>query len=318
MEGALAGASGKRVVYAAMIGNALIAVTKFVASGLTGSAAMFSEAIHSAVDTGNQVLLLHGINRSSRPPSPDHPFGYGREIYFWAFVVAVLIFGLGAGLSIYEGVRALNHPEPLEAPWVNYLVLGLAFVIEAGAWWVAFKEFRRTKGDLGFLAALRRSKNPAIFTVLFEDTAAMAGLLIALVGILLGQIFEAPVFDAWASLLIGVMLAGVAALLAYESKGLLIGESADRDVVEGVRAVVGEDRRVVRPLEVLTMHMGPDDILLNLSVQFEGRLTAQEVEDTVCTLEQKIRARFPEIRRVFVEAESLRDHNSRRDQASAA
>lgn len=313
----MARSANKKVVFAAMAGNALIALTKFIASFLTGSAAMFSEAIHSVVDTGNQVLLLHGINRSQRPATPDHPFGYGREIYFWAFVVAILIFGIGAGLSIYEGIRTLRTPHTVKDPLVNYLVLAFAATFEGGAWWVAFREFKRTQGSMGYLTALRRSKNPAIFTVLFEDSAALLGLFIAFVGILLGQIFDQPAFDAWASLLIGLVLAAVAALLAYESKGLLIGESADRRVVEGIRQLVAEDRRVRQPLDVLTMHMGPDDVLLNLSVEFEHALSAPEVEDVVCTLERRIQTRFPQIRRVFVEAESLRDHKARRERAAA-
>ncbi|WP_448191285.1 cation diffusion facilitator family transporter [Azospirillum sp. sgz301742] len=303
--------SSTRVVVAALIGNALIAVTKFVASAFTGSAAMFSEAIHSVVDSGNQMLLLHGIRRARRPATPEHPFGYGREVYFWAFVVAILIFGIGAGLSLYEGWQALRNPQPPGNPWVNLVVLGIAFVFEGGAWWVAMREFRRSMTGTSLFAAVRRSKNPAVFVVLFEDSAAIIGLVLAAAGILAGMLTGNPVYDALASIAIGVVLAVVAALLAYESKGLLIGEAAERRVIDGIRRIVGEERRVKRPIDVLTMHMGPDDVLLNLSVEFADDLTAHEVEDTVCTLEGRIRRQFPQIRRVFVEAESLRERRDR-------
>ncbi|HYH23485.1 MAG TPA: cation diffusion facilitator family transporter [Azospirillum sp.] len=300
-----------RVVMAALAGNALIALTKFIAAAFTGSSAMFSEAIHSVVDSGNQLLLLYGIRRARRPATPEHPFGYGREIYFWSFVVAILLFGIGAGLSLYEGWESLKHPEPVLSPWVNFIVLGLAAVFEGVAWWIAFKEFRRgTRGE-NLFRAVRRSKNPSVFVVLFEDSAALAGLLIAFLGIVLGEMTGNPVWDGVASLAIGVVLAAVAALLAYESKGLLIGEAADRRVVEGIRATVAEEPRVRRAIDVLTMHMGPDDVLLNLSVEFADDLSAPEVEDTVCALEARIRERYPAIRRVFVEAESLRERRDR-------
>ncbi|MBP2294234.1 cation diffusion facilitator family transporter [Azospirillum rugosum] len=295
-----------KVVVAALAGNLAIAVTKFVASALTGSAAMFSEAIHSVVDSGNQLLLLYGIRRSRRPATPEHPFGFGREVYFWSFVVAVLLFGLGAGVSLYDGWLALKNPKPVETPWVNFTVLGFAALFEGGSWLVALKEFRRTTKGMRLLSAVHRSKNPSIFVVLFEDTAALVGLLLAAAGLAAGEITGNPVYDAWASLGIGAVLAVVAALLAYESKGLLIGEAADRRVVEGIRRIVGEERRVKRTIDVLTMHMGPDDVLLNMSAEFQDELTADEVEDTVAALETRIRGQFPQVRRIFVEAEAMR------------
>jgi cation diffusion facilitator family transporter len=306
------GNSGRKVVLAAMAGNALIAVTKFVASAMSGSAAMLSEGIHSVVNTGNQALLLLGMKRAQRPPSPEYPFGHGRELYFWAFVVAILIFGIGAGLSFYEGVRSFAHPEPVENPVVNYVVLGFAMLFEGGAWLVALRTFRRTKGRLGWLEAVRRSKDPSVCTVLFEDSAAMIGLVIAFLGIALGQVFDTPVFGSIASMLIGVVLAITAALLARETKGLLIGESASSEVVEGIRRAVVQDRRVERALKVLTMHLGPDDILLTLTVEFRDELSAPEVEDAVCSLEHRIQERYPQVRHVFIEAESLREHRQRR------
>ncbi|MGI9451618.1 MAG: cation diffusion facilitator family transporter, partial [Geminicoccaceae bacterium] len=220
----MAASSSKTVIYAALIGNGLIAITKFIAAAFTGSAAMLSEAVHSVVDTGNQGLLLYGIKRSNRPPDDRHPFGYGMELYFWAFVVAILIFAGGAGISIYHGVEKILHPHPVENAYVNYIVLALAMVFEAFAWWVAFRAFQVAKGKLGYFEAVRRSKDPALFTVLFEDSAAMLGLIVAMVGIALGQWLDMPILDGVASVLIGVILAVTAALLAYEAKGLLIGE----------------------------------------------------------------------------------------------
>lgn len=297
-----------KVVVAALAGNLAIAVTKFVSSALTGSAAMFSEAVHSVVDSGNQLLLLHGIRRSRRPATPEHPFGFGREVYFWSFVVAVLLFGFGAGLSLYDGWAALRDPKPVETPWVNFTVLGFATLFEGASWWVALREFRRTTRGMRLLSAVHRSKNPSVFVVLFEDTAALVGLLFAAVGLAAGAVTGNPVYDAWASLAIGAVLAVVALLLAYESKGLLIGEAADRRVIEGIRRIVGEERRVKRTIDVLTMHLGPDDVLLNMSAEFQDDLTADEVEDTVAALETRIRGQFPQVRRIFVEAEAMRLH----------
>ena len=179
----MAASGSKKVIYAALAGNGLIAITKFFAASVTGSSAMLSEAIHSVVDTGNQGLLLYGIKRSKRPPDAAHPFGYGSEIYFWSFVVAILIFGLGAGISFYEGMQKLMNPHPISDPYINYIVLALAMVFEAGSWWIAYKEFGKVRGNFGLFEAVRRSKDPTIFTVLFEDTAAMLGLFAALIGI---------------------------------------------------------------------------------------------------------------------------------------
>jgi len=213
-------AHGTKVVYAALIGNSLIAVTKFAAAALTGSSAMLSEGVHSLVDTGNQLLLLYGIHRAGRPADRRHPFGYGAELYFWAFVVAILIFAVGAGVSIYEGIAKIREPHAIESPVINYVVLALAMVFEAAAWWIAFKAFRATKGKLGWLQAVRSSKDPTIFTVLFEDTAAMLGLTVALIGIWGAATFDILWLDGAASVVIGLILAVAALLLAIETKGL--------------------------------------------------------------------------------------------------
>ncbi|MDH3597202.1 MAG: cation diffusion facilitator family transporter [Rhodospirillales bacterium] len=298
----------KKVIYAALAGNSLIAVTKFGAAAITGSSAMLSEAVHSVVDTGNQVLLLYGLKRADRPADQTHPFGYGMELYFWTFVVAILIFAVGAGISIYEGIAKLLEPHPVRSPYVNYAVLAIAMVFEAAAWWVAYREFRRSKGGLGFLAAVHHSKDPTVFTVLFEDSAAMLGLIAAFVGILLSDQLGMPALDGAASIVIGLILGGTAVLLAYESKGLLIGEGARPAVIDGIQRIVSEKTGIERVNELLTMHLGPRDVLLTLSLDFDDRLSAGQVEHAISEMESAIKAVFPEVTRVFIEAQSWRAH----------
>ena len=237
-------AGSKKVIYAALIGNALIAVTKFAAATVTGSSAMLAEGIHSLVDTGNQGLLLYGLARAGKPADEKHPFGYGAELYFWAFVVAIMIFAIGAGISIYEGVHKVMDPHAITNPLINYVVLGLAMIFEGVAWWIALKEFRTRKGKRGWIEAVRDSKDPSVFTVLFEDTAAMLGLIVAFLGIAGAQYFGIAALDGTASIVIGVILAITAALLAYETKGLLIGEAAAPEVVETVRAILSAQLRL--------------------------------------------------------------------------
>ncbi len=304
----MASHESKKVIYAALAGNALIAVTKFAASAYTGSSAMLSEAIHSVVDTGNQLLLLMGLARSKRPPDREHPFGYGMELYFWTFVVAILIFAVGAGVSIYEGIDKLRHPHAVTNVYVNYLVLGFAFVFEAGAWWIAWKEFQAAKGARGILAAVRRSKDPTVFTVLFEDTAAMLGLMVAAAGLALGEILEIPELDGAASVVIGLILAVTALLLAIECKGLLLGEATHPEVIAGIRRLITAHPAILTTNEILTMHMGPDDVLLNLSVDFADGITSGDVEAAITGLERDIKAAHPEIKRVFIEAQNWRAH----------
>ncbi|NQW00808.1 MAG: cation diffusion facilitator family transporter [Rhodospirillales bacterium] len=259
-------ASGSRkVVIAALVGNGLIAVTKFAAAFYTGSSAMFSEAVHSLVDTSNQALILYGLGRASRPADDTHPFGYGMELYFWTFVVAVLLFAVGAGVSIYEGVIKINNPHAIGNVFINYLVLALAFVFEGVAWFMAFKEFRSRKGRLGYFDAFKESKDPAVFTVLLEDTAATIGLFIAFVGIACSQAFDMPVLDGVASLVIGLVLASVSVILAIECKGLLLGESAKSSVVRGIRAIAEAHDGILGVNELRTMHLGPEEILVNMS-----------------------------------------------------
>ncbi|MAF47567.1 MAG: cation diffusion facilitator family transporter [Rhodospirillales bacterium] len=312
----MAHAASRKVIYAAFFGNLLIAATKFFAAAFTGSSAMLSEAIHSLVDTGNQLLLLYGLRRAGKPADSQHPFGYGMELYFWTFVVAIIIFGLGAGVSVFEGISKIREPHPITDVSVNFIVLGLAAVFEAVAWTVAYREFNRSRGGRGFIEAIRRSKDPAIFTVLFEDTAAMLGLIVAFVGIWLAGALNMPILDGVASIAIGAILAVTAALLAYECKGLLIGEGASAATVDGVRALVSTSGGINAINEVLTMHMGPEDILLTLSVDFSGDMDSDEVEAAISDMESRIKETYPEIKRVFIEAQSIGGHL--RDRARAA
>ena len=302
-------ASGsKTVILAALIGNMLISITKFVAASITGSSAMLSEGIHSLVDTGNQVLLLYGLKRAAKPADEDFPFGYGKEIYFWCFVVAMLIFALGGGFSIYEGIRHLQHPEPITNANVIYLVLALAMVFEGVAWYFAFREFSRVKGRWGYLEAIQRAKDPSIFVVLFEDSAAMLGLVVAFIGVLLSEITGILIFDGIASVIIGLILIGTAVWLAYETKSLLIGESANKPVIRGIRDTLGGYENIDYVNEVLTMHMGPDFILANISVDFDNSISAQQVEADISAIDHSIKQAYPQIKRVFIEAESRSNH----------
>jgi len=300
--------SSTKVVIAALVGNAAIAVSKFAAAAYTGSSAMLSEAIHSLVDTGNQALILYGIKRSQKPADENHPFGYGMELYFWSFVVAILIFAVGAGVSLYEGVEKIREPHAVSSPYVNYAVLGVAMIFEAVAWTIAFREFRLRKGHLGFLAAIHESKDPVVFTVLMEDTAAMLGLIVAFAGIALGQALNMPVLDGVASVVIGIILALVAAILSVECKGLLIGESARSSTVQGIRTLAQSRDGIDAVNELLTMHLGPKDVLVTLSLDFSPDLSSNDVEALISEMESDLKVSYPEVTRVFIEAQSLRGH----------
>lgn len=299
-------ASGsKKVIYAALIANGVIAVIKFIAAAITGSSAMFSEGIHTTVDTGNQLMLLLGLKRATKPADKKHPFGYGKEIYFWSFIVAIMVFAIGAGISIYEGIHSVLDPHPVENAIVSYGVLGFAMVFTGIAWYFALKEFRKVKGDLGYFEAVQKEKNPTTFVVLFEDSAALLGLFVAMLGIALSQWTGMPVFDGIASIIIGLILGGTATWLAYETKGLLIGESAKTDVVDDVEQMVLSYESITKVNEVLTLHMGPDYILLTISVNFKDELRAGEVESSIDQLSTQIKNKYPRINRIFIEAEQL-------------
>lgn len=293
----------KKTVYAALIGNLLIAATKGGAAALTGSSAMFSEAVHSVVDTGNEMLLLYGMRRAALPADTRFPFGHGKEIYFWSFVVALLVFSLGAGISFYEGVQHIRHPVQVADAYINYIVLGLALLFEGASWLVALGEFRARKGERGYLEAVHASKDPTIFTVLFEDSAALLGLLAAGAGLLLSELTGNPVYDGIASLVIGAILSVAAIWLAYETKSLLIGESAGRDVVDGIRTMIADVPEVDRVNEILTMHVGPDFILVNISLHVADAIDRAQVVNIYTEIDREIKRRFPKVKRVFIETE---------------
>jgi cation diffusion facilitator family transporter len=294
-------------IWGAMAANVLIAATKFVAASFTGSSAMLSEGIHSVVDTGNQVLLLLGLRRSRKPADESHPFGHGKELYFWSLIVAVALFGIGGGMSIYEGLNHLRHPHPLEDPRWGYGVLAACFLFEGVSWIVAFRALREKVSRQGFWRSVHRSKDPSVITVLFEDSAALVGLVIAFAGLFLSHRFRNPALDGIASIAIGLLLAVVALFLAYESKGLLVGESAQPEVVQSIRELASAVPAVDRVRHLLTMHLGPENVLLNLEVDLKPGLSAAEAAETLHRLERDIRERHPEVHRIFVEVSALRE-----------
>jgi cation diffusion facilitator family transporter len=301
----MASPTSKKVIYAALAGNSAIAVTKFLAALATGSAAMLSEAIHSVVDTGNQLLLLFGLRSAAKQPSARHPFGYGLELYFYTFVVAVLIFGVGAVISILHGIEKLEHPLSIEDPWINYVVLGMSIVFESAVWLIAFKAFKKERAGRKWISAIRASKDPTVFTVLLEDTAALLGLVVALLGVWLSEALDIPALDGIASIGIGVILAVTAIFLAARSKSLLTGEAASFDTRLGINRIARAAKGVTGLNQALTMHFGPNDVFVALSLDFDDTLPAAEVERTVTAIEREIKAAHPDVTRVFIEAQSF-------------
>ena len=309
----MAGHSGsKRVIYAALAGNLAIALTKFAAALFTGSSAMLSEGVHSLVDTGNGGLLLYGMHRAARPADRTHPLGHGRELYFWSFIVALLVFALGAGVSFYEGVIHIMAPEPVVNAKVNYIVLGLSFLFEGSSWLVALKEFRQQKGKLGWLQAVQSSKDPSVYTVLFEDSAALLGLVVAFAGILSAELLEIPELDGVGSIGIAIILGATAIFLARESKGLLLGEPASLEVQKQVLAIAEQDPAVQRANGILSVHIGPEEIVAGLSIEFEDHLTAPEIEACVERLEARLKKEMPQISRLFVKPQAAGTWEQRR------
>jgi len=297
--------SAKKTIYAAMAANFAIAIIKFIAASITGSSAMLSEGIHSVVDTGNELLLLLGIRLSKKPADDSHPFGYGQELYFWTLIVALFIFAIGGGMSIYEGINHVRHPEPLTDPFWNYVVLGLAVIFEGYSWNVALQAFLANKGQDSFWKAIRASKDPTIFTILFEDTAALIGLLVAFLGVLSGHLLGNVYLDGIASIVIGIILCGVAILLASESKGLLIGEGASSETVASIRQITNDDPAVAKVIKILTLHFGPEEILLNLEIEFVEELETEELAIAVERLESSISSLHSEVQNIFIEAKSI-------------
>lgn len=303
----------KFVVYVALAGNLAIAVAKFIAAGISGSSAMLSEGVHSLVDTINEVLLLYGMHRASRAPSPTHPFGYGRELYFWSFIVALLVFAMGAGISLYEGIVHIRHPEPAKSHLMAYIVLGVSILFEGASWIVALREFRAKKGDLGYIQAFRQSKDPTTFTVLLEDSAALLGLFIALAGLAAAQWLEIPALDGVASIGIGCVLGITAFLLARETKGLLIGESAYAHVADSLMDLAARDPDVRTANGVLTMQMGPDQVVAALSAEFEDSRTTPQIEACIGRIEHAAKHKHPELTALFIKPQTPETWRARRE-----
>jgi cation diffusion facilitator family transporter len=293
-----------KAIWAALAGNLAIAVTKFGAAFWTGSSSMLSEAVHSLVDTLNEVLLLYGIRRARKLPDREHPLGHGRELYFWSFIVALLVFAAGAGVSVYEGVVHLRDPEPISSPRVAYAVLGLSMLFEGASWVVAYREFRRANPDRSLFSAIRRSKDPASFTVLMEDSAALVGLTFALAATVAAEATGRPEFDGYGSLAIGALLALTAIVLARETKALLIGEPADQPTSELILRLAREEAGVVTANGVLTTHLAPDQITALLSVEFEDGMRTPDIERAVTSMETRIRAAAPAIVLLYIKPQT--------------
>ena len=307
----MAGLSGRFreniVLYGALLANVGIAIAKFVAAAISGSSSMLTEGVHSLVDSGNQLLLLYGQAKAKRPPDASHPFGYGRELYFWAFIVAILIFAVGAGVSIYEGWVHIAQPEPLRDPTINYVVLGVAVLLEGTSWAIAVREFNGKRGASSWWQSIRRSKDPAGFIVLFEDSAALIGLGIAGVGVWASHHYADPRIDGVASIAIGLILAGVAALLAREAKGLLIGESADPAIVAVVWAILDKRPQISAVNHVRTIHTAPDAVFVAISADFVDDLPMGEAESLIEDIEREMKARVPELTSIYIRPEKQAD-----------
>ena len=297
----------RKVIYAAIVANLGIAVAKFTVAAITGSAAMLAEGIHSAVDTGNEFLLLIGERNSEKPADKSHPFGYGKALYFWALLVALSVFSLGGGLSIYHGITALRHPEPMQDPMWNYIVLGVSACFEGYSWNVSRRELnKRRKPGASLWQTVHASKDASVFTVFIEDTAALAGLAIAAAGITLGYVFDSPYFDPAASILIGLLLVGAAFALARETGGLLVGEGIGADATKRVCQILAGDPAIEHVGQVQSMQLGPDEVLLTAAVRFNRGMRIDEVEGAIERLEKAVAATYPAIRHIYFESGALR------------
>jgi cation diffusion facilitator family transporter len=301
----MAAPSSTRVVVADILGGLAVAVVKFVAAAVTGSSAMLSEGIHSLIDTGNGALLWVGLKLSRRPPDDNHPFGHGLELYFWSLIVAIFLFAIGGGMSVYEGIGHLGSPHPIEDPTWNYVVLGCAGVFEVVVLVISIRDFARRRRGRGVWTTIHASKDPAGFTVLLENIAATLGLVIAFFGVFLSRQLRMPELDGVASIVIGIVLAVVSLVLIYESRSLMLGEGADPAAVADVRRLVEADEAVVRARKPLSMYFGPDQILIALDVQFRPGLSSQELEKAVDRIEATVRKRLPQVKHIFLEAESI-------------
>lgn len=294
-------AKSYKSIYSALAANLLIALTKFVAGAFTNSSSMISEGVHSMVDTINELLLLYGLKRSRKPPDTTRPFGYGKELYFWSFIVSILIFGLGGGISIYQGIVHIIHPEPVQKPVWNYVVLGLSIIFEGSSLLIAIKEFNKQRGDSGFWEAIIKSKDPSGFAVLFEDSAAVAGLLIVGVFMFIGYQYNIHQMDGIASVLVGLLLVFVSSILARESRSLLMGEGIAPQTQKRIKQIVERDNGVVTVLSILSTYQSPEEVLLMLVIDFKSELTADEITDAIERIRKLIRKEFNLIRFILIQ-----------------
>ncbi|QHW00829.1 cation diffusion facilitator family transporter [Spirosoma endbachense] len=293
--------ASKTPIYSALAANLAIAITKFIAAGVTGSSAMVSEGIHSLVDTLNEILLLLGIARSKKPADDKRPFGYGKEQYFWAFIVSILIFGVGGGVSFYEGITHLQHPEPIQKPFWNYIVLGVAFCFDGLSFITALREFNRQRGDKPFWSAVKGSKDPSTFVVLFEDASDLLGLIVAFLGVFLGHQFNNPYFDGGASIIIGLILTGVSIVLARESRSLLMGESVEPATLNQIIALTERDNAVTSVIQSPSMYFSPDEVLVLLVIDFQDALSTSEINQAINRIRTTVQQQFPIVKQVFIE-----------------
>ena len=302
----MAGGSSKTILIA-LGANAGIALAKFAAAAVTGSSAMLTEGVHSLVDSANQLLLLYGRRRATKPANALHPFGYGRELYFWSFVVAILVFSLGAGVSVYEGVLHILSPEPATDPLIAFAVLGIAAALEGWSTLAALRDFNRARGDRGWWSEIRRSKDAPTLVILLENSGALVGLGVAAAGLTLSLITANPFWDGLASVLIGLVLGALALILLFEAKGLLIGEAADPALVRAIRDTAEAHAGVVRVHEVLTLHVAPEMVTAMISADFDDSISARAVEGIVAKIEREVGEMFPIVTRVFVQPRDSRD-----------
>ena len=294
----------KTAVWAALIGNVLVATTKAGAAAFTGSSAMLSEAVHSFVDTGNEVLLLYGMRVAKKKADRDHPAGYGRELYFWSFIVALLVFALGAGVSIFQGVHRVMNPQPIANAIVSEIVLAASFLFEGWSWVVSVRQFSKAKGELGWWQAFVKSKDPPLFMVVFEDSAALIGIAIAAIGTVLAAHFDMPLADGVSSILIGLVLVCTSTLLARESKSLLIGEKADSKLIKSILDIANGACGTSRANGVLTIQLAPDQIMAAMSFEFDDALTAPQIEEMIADIEHRIHEAHPEVTSLFIKPQN--------------
>jgi cation diffusion facilitator family transporter len=297
-------AKNSKSIYSALFANLLIAATKFIAGSYTNSSSMISEGIHSVVDTVNEILLLYGLRKSKKAPDKIRPFGYGKELYFWSFIVSILIFGLGGGLSIYQGVMHIKNVEPLGDPGWNYAVLGLSIIFEGTSLVIALKQFNKTRGDLSFWKAVIRSKDPSSFLVLFEDGAAVLGLIIVFILMQCSHFFKLPYLDGVASVLVGLLLVFVSTILARESRSLLMGEGIAPETQQKIKALAEKDEAIIKVAHLLSTYQSPDEIVLMLMIYFKPHLDTKEITDAIERVRKAIKDEFKLVEFVLIQPQS--------------